>query len=57
MIYITSSSSDIKNRWHRIFKTGGTGFGTGQAKTGGTGFTKPVAPVSACGAQLGAQRP
>ena len=49
MIYITSSSSDKK--------TGVTGFGTGQAKTGGTGFTKPVAPVSACGAQLGAQRP
>ena len=49
MIYITSSSSDKK--------PGVTGFGTGQAKTGGTGFTKPVAPVSACGAQLGAQRP
>ena len=49
MIYITSSSSDKK--------TGVTGFGTGQAKTGGTGFTKPVALVSACGAQLDAQCP
>ena len=29
---------------------------TGQIKTGGTGFPKPVVPVSASGAQIGAQR-
>ena len=30
--------------------------GTGQIKTGGTGFPKPVVPISASGAQIGAQR-
>ena len=30
--------------------------GTGQVKTGGTRFPKPVVPVSASGAQIGAQR-
>jgi len=29
--------------------------GTGQIKTGGTGFPKLVVPVSASGAQIGAQ--
>ena len=40
---------DFQNRWHWFWHRSG--------KTSGTGFTKPVAPVSACGAQLGAQRP
>ena len=49
MIYITSSSSDKK--------TGGTGFPKPVALVSAPVRLKPVAPVSACGAQLGAQRP
>ena len=49
MIYITSSSSDKK--------TGGTGFPKPVALVSAPVRLKPVAPVSACSAQLGAHRP